>query len=69
MASKRQEMGMPDVEFEGPMGMFWLMEEVPFEAMTKGIAEIAQELRRRGYREEVILESVRAHSQSLEKVT
>ncbi len=41
MASKRQEMGMPDVEFEGPMGMFWLMEEVPFEAMTKGIAEIA----------------------------
>ena len=58
MAHERR-MGMPGVEFEGPMGMFWSMEDVPFEAMTMGIAEIVQELLRRGYKQEVILESVR----------
>lgn len=64
---KRREMGMPGVEFEGPMGMFWSMEEVPFEAMTMGIAEIVQELLRRGYKEEIILEAIKVHSQSLKK--
>ena len=63
-----RRMGMPGVEFEGPFGMFWSMKDVPFEAMCQGIAEIVQELLRRGYREEMILESVRAYSQSLEKV-
>lgn len=56
---------MPGVEFEGPMGMFWSMREVPFEALTKGIAEIAQELFRRDYKEEVVLESIKAHSTNL----
>ena len=69
MDRERREMGMLGVEFEGPFGMFWLMEEVPFEAMTKGIAEIVQELRRRGYQEEVILEAIRNHSQALAKVS
>ena len=68
MENKRREMGIPEVEFEGPFAMFWLMSEVPFEAMTKGIAEIVQELLRRGYKQEIILESVRTHSQSLEIV-
>ena len=58
---QRSEMGMPGVEFEGPMGMFWLTSEVPFEALTKGIAEIMKELHRRGYREGVIIEAVKAH--------
>ena len=65
METKERKLGMPDVEFEGPMDMFWLMEEVPFEAMTKGIAEITKELLRRGFVEAVILEAVRTHSQSL----
>lgn len=68
MAMHERRMGMPSVEFEGPMGMFWSMQDVPFEAMTEGIAEIVQELLRRGYKEEVILEALKAHSQSLEKV-
>lgn len=65
MGFEKRSMGMPEVEFEGPMGMFWSMEEVPFEAMTKGIAEIAQELLRRGYKEDVILEAIRTHSELL----
>ena len=65
MSGDNKDLGMPEVEFEGPMGRFWLMEEVPFEAMTKGIAEIVKELLRRGYKEEVILEATRAHSELL----
>ncbi len=60
-----KNMGMPEVEFEGPLGMFWLMEEVPFEALTKGIAEIVKELLRRGYKEDVILVAIRAHGELL----
>ena len=63
--SDKSNMGMPDVEFEGPMGLFWLMEEVPFEAMTKGIAEIVCELRKRGYHEDIILEAIKRHSNLL----
>jgi len=68
MVTDKRTMGMPGVEFEGPLGMFWSMEEVPFEAMTKGIAEIGQELLRRGYREDVILEAIKAHSQTLKEM-
>jgi len=68
METEKRKWGMPGVEFEGPMGIFWSMEEVPFEAMTEGIAEIVRELLRRGYRQEVILEAVKAHGQSLKKV-
>ena len=67
MVTEKRNMGMPEIEFEGPMGLFWSMKEVPFEALTKGIAEIAQELFRRGYREEVILEAIRAHGQTLKE--
>ncbi|MCK4649509.1 hypothetical protein KAT51_08290 [bacterium] len=65
MVTGKRNMGLPGVEFEGPMGMFWSMEEVPFEAMTMGIAEINQELLRRGYKEDIILEAVKAHSELL----
>ena len=58
-----REMGMPGVEFEGPMGMFWSMEEVPMEALAKGASEIITELQRRGYREEIILELIKKHSE------
>ncbi len=67
MERDRRQMGMPEVEFEGPMGMFWPMNEVPFEALTFGIADIIRELFRRGYREEVILEAIQAHGQALKK--
>ena len=30
---------IPSIEFEGPFCYFWGMEDVPFEALTKGIAE------------------------------
>lgn len=65
MVAHERKMGMPGVEFEGPFGMFWSMEDVPFEAMTEGIAEIVQELFRRGYKEDVILEAIRAHGNLL----
>lgn len=54
-----RKLGMPGVEFEGPLGQFWSMKEVPFEAMIAGIAEILQELSRRGYKEEIILEALK----------
>jgi hypothetical protein len=67
MVTERNTLEMPGVEFEGPMGMFWSMEEVPFEAMTMGIAEIIQELLRRGYMEEIILEAIKKHGQKLKE--
>ena len=65
MVESRREMGMPGVEFEGPLGMFWTMDEVPFEALTNGIAEIVKELHQRGYRDDMILEAVKAHGELL----
>ena len=56
-----RETNMPEVEFEGPFGKFYLMEEVSLEALTKGISVIILELTRRGYREDVILEAIKAH--------
>jgi hypothetical protein len=64
MVTKRT-MGMPGVEFEGPLGMFWPMEDVPFEALTQGIAEIVKELLRREYTEDVILQAIKAHGELL----
>lgn len=55
-----EKIGLPGVEFEGPLGMFWVLEEVPFEAMVNGTAEIIRELLRRGYKEEIILESIKS---------
>jgi len=39
------------------------MDEVSLEALTKGIAEIVNELLRRGYKQEVILELTRAQQE------
>ncbi len=50
---------MPGVEFEGPLGMFWSMKEVPFEALAQGAKEIIAELKRRGYRQDVILKAIK----------
>ena len=63
MSKEKRAMGMPEIEFEGPMGMFWSLEEVPFEAMTLGVAEIFQELVKRGYNEQVIIEAIKAHGE------
>lgn len=52
-------MGLPEVEFEGPLGQFWSMKEVPMEALVKGITEIIHELERRGYKDQIILELLR----------
>ena len=38
---------LPRVEFEGPMGIFYGLEEVPIEAFRKGIRELQQELAKR----------------------
>lgn len=50
---------MPEVEFEGPLGQFWSMTDVPMEALVKGIADIYKELRRRGYRDDLVLALIR----------
>lgn len=67
MSDKRREMGMPGVEFEGPMGMFWSIEEVPFEALIEGTCEILEELFRREYKEDFILERIKAKMQERSK--
>lgn len=61
------KLGFPGVEFEGPMGMFWIMEEVPFEALIKGICEIIEELLRRNYKEPTILEMIKTEMQARTK--
>ena len=66
MTEKRLQLGMPGVEFEGPMGMFWIMEDVPMEALAKGAAEIIIELRRRGYDENFIFEAIKRQGSLLE---
>lgn len=46
----------PGVEFEGPMGYFWPLEEVPAESLFAAITEFFEELERRGYSEEQMTE-------------
>jgi hypothetical protein len=38
---------LPELEFEGPMGMFWLVDEVPIECLEKAKNEIQAEIDRR----------------------
>jgi len=52
---------LPGVEFEGPLGQFWPLASVPIEAIIKGIKELLDELRQRGYNEEAIVEMVKQH--------
>ena len=59
---EKRTMGMPGVEFEGPMGMFWSMKEVPFEAMIQGIAEIIRELLVRGYKQDIVWQAIKEKS-------
>lgn len=58
----KEKQCLPGLEFEGPFGIFWQNDEVPFETLIKAIVEIWAELRRRGYKEEVILEAAKAES-------
>lgn len=58
METKRQG-SLPGVEFEGPLGCFWSLEEVPYEALVKAMAEIAKELLARGYNKTTILEAIK----------
>jgi len=53
---------LPKIEFEGPMGNFWLMEEVPMKALIIGASVIIDELHQRGYRDDVILQLIKDHS-------
>lgn len=59
---------LPGVEFEGSLGHFYDMEEVPLEAMIEGICEIYEELFRRNYKEWFILESVKITMQRRKEV-
>jgi len=50
---------LPKVEFEGPLGYFWSLKEVPIEAIAKAIRELFAEAERRGYKEPLVLELVK----------
>jgi len=58
-AKNRLKGALPEMEFEGPLGFFWDIREVPLESLIKATAEIILELRRRGYPEPLILEMVK----------
>jgi hypothetical protein len=45
MTERTEDQELPGVEFEGPLGHFWLIEEVPTAALLKGKAEIEAELK------------------------
>ena len=55
----RQRSGLPTLEFEGPLGVFPPVEEVPLEALALGVRELFQEVKRRGVREEAFIEMVK----------
>ena len=57
---------LPGMEFEGPIGYFPPIGEVPIEALAIGVKEIVEEVRRRGVREEAFLELVK--SQKVEEL-
>ena len=48
--------GMPGVEFEGPMGKFWPLDEVPSASLLKGMKDLLNEATRRGWKEDAIIE-------------
>lgn len=51
--------GLPTVEFEGPLEMFWDLENVPLEALAQGVADIALEVKCRGIKEKAFLDLVK----------
>jgi hypothetical protein len=57
MSTEKEE--LPGMEFEGPMGHFWVMEEVPTPALIAAIAECLDELTKRGFSEPHIMAMVR----------
>ena len=63
---ERMKGTLPKVEFEGPLGFFWDVKEVPLESLIDAIAEIFLELRRRGYPEPLIQEMVKKEIEKME---
>jgi hypothetical protein len=57
--NKSSEGKLPEIEFEGPLGYFWHLEEVPLESLVQGIRKLFEEATRRGYKEEFIIEAVK----------
>lgn len=39
----------PSMEFEGPTGMFWSIEDVPAESLAISLVEICKEIEQRGF--------------------
>lgn len=55
-ALERLQGQMPAFEFEGPIGYFWLLDEVPIEAITDALVMLADQAERRGYSVEAVLQ-------------
>lgn len=53
---------LPSIEFEGPLGQFWSLDSVPMEAIIKAVRELLDELRQRGYKDEIIQEMLKTQS-------
>lgn len=49
----------PSIEFEGPLGVFWSLEDVPIEALAHAVLEIIEETMRRGFSEEFLINLVK----------
>ncbi len=60
---RKREGSLPTVEFEGPLGRFWPMGEVPVEALAKAVKEIFDEVRRRGWKEEHFIQLVKKEAE------
>jgi len=50
---------MPKMNFEGPLGYFWSLNEIPMESIIQGIRELVEELYRRNIKDENILEMLK----------
>ena len=60
LAHPEEGQANPGFEFEGPMGHFWNLEEVPTASVVLAVAECLHELYRRGMSSDEAAEKVRA---------
>jgi hypothetical protein len=60
MTNKNDQEEILGFEFEGPMGHFWIMPEVPTSSLAAAIEECLDELAERGYSEAEIVEMITA---------
>lgn len=59
---RKQDSGLPGMEFEGPFAFFWDLKDVPIESIAIGMVELLEEANRRGYTIEQVIQMAKRMS-------